>query len=79
MDAVYVDRRRNTAWGPEMSSGGLCQEEDHDLTNNMLYNNNYEEAHWKALQDQAVPMRDVIKHIKAMGLDLTLCPHNPHK
>ena len=72
------------SWGGEHTSAWrkapqISQEEDHNLTNNMLYKNKYEEAHWKALQDQAVPMRDVINHIKAMGLDLTLCPHNPHK
>ena len=36
----------------------------------MVYRPRYDGARWKGLRDQAVPMRDFIKHAKASGLDL---------
>ena len=36
----------------------------------MVYHPWYDGARWKGLREQAVPMRDVIKHAKALGLDL---------
>ena len=45
----------------------------------MVYNNWYDKALWKGLDDQARPMHDIIKRTKALGLDLPLPPHNDQK
>ena len=45
----------------------------------MVYNPCYDKAYWKGIRDQAGPMRDIIKHTKASGLDRPQSPQDTLK